>query len=129
MPRKSAAERGKKRENEGREESSPPAKVTKTVADGEWRSWICQEKDLLRFVAKRLLQEKGVWFYIGNHKPSLPGRDNAPPQRRDCWLDKLLKEESRDIPKLMKRIQDLKDKGVTRESMAYSFIERCIQPL
>ncbi|RLN04254.1 hypothetical protein C2845_PM13G06750 [Panicum miliaceum] len=20
------------------------------------------------------------WFYIGNHKPSLPGRDNAPPQ-------------------------------------------------
>ncbi|RLN11202.1 hypothetical protein C2845_PM09G21060 [Panicum miliaceum] len=29
----------------------------------------------------------------------------------------------------MKRIKHLKDKGVTEESMAYSFIERRIQPL
>ncbi|RLM56079.1 retrotransposon protein, putative, unclassified [Panicum miliaceum] len=69
------------------------------------------------------------WFYIGNHKPSLPGRDNAPPQRQESWLKKQTEEESRDIPELMKRIQHLKDQGVTGESMAYSFIERHIQPL
>ncbi|RLN23479.1 retrotransposon protein, putative, Ty3-gypsy subclass [Panicum miliaceum] len=44
------------------------------------------------------------WFYIGNHKPSLPRRDNAPPQCQDCWLEKLLEEESHEIPELMKRI-------------------------
>ncbi|RLN25487.1 retrotransposon protein, putative, Ty3-gypsy subclass [Panicum miliaceum] len=69
------------------------------------------------------------WFYIGNHKPSLPGRDNAPPQRQECWLKKPTEEESRDIPELMKWIYHLKDQRVTGESMAYSFIECRIQPL
>ncbi|RLM69216.1 putative gypsy-type retrotransposon [Panicum miliaceum] len=109
MPRKSAAGRGRRRENESGEESTPPAKVAKTVAKGEWRSSSVLEKDLLRLIAERVLQEKGV--------------------RQECWLEKLSEEESRDIPKLMKQIQALKDKGVTGESVAYSFIERCIQPL
>ncbi|RLM75473.1 putative gypsy-type retrotransposon protein [Panicum miliaceum] len=26
----------------------------------------------------------GQWFYIGNHQPSLLGRDNSPPKRREC---------------------------------------------
>ncbi|RLN04012.1 hypothetical protein C2845_PM13G08560 [Panicum miliaceum] len=63
------------------------------------------------------------------HKPSLPGRDNTPPQRQECWLDNLTEEESRDIPELMKRIQALEDKGVTGESVAYSFVERRIKYL
>ncbi|RLN23099.1 retrotransposon protein, putative, Ty3-gypsy subclass [Panicum miliaceum] len=45
---------------EGGEGSSPPAKVVKTVAEGEWRSSSIREKDLLRLVAERVLQEKGV---------------------------------------------------------------------
>ncbi|RLN09295.1 retrotransposon protein, putative, Ty3-gypsy subclass [Panicum miliaceum] len=69
------------------------------------------------------------WFYIWNHKPSLPGRDDSPPQCQECWLEKLTEEESRDIPELMARIKALKDKGITEESVAYSFIERRIQPL
>ncbi|RLM69948.1 orf3 [Panicum miliaceum] len=69
------------------------------------------------------------WFYIGKHKPSLPGRDNSPPQRQECWLKKPTEEESCDIPELMKRIQHLKDQGITGESVAYSFIECRIQPL
>ncbi|RLM75221.1 hypothetical protein C2845_PM15G00830 [Panicum miliaceum] len=85
MPRKSTAGRGRKRENEGGEESPPPAKVSKT--------------------------------------------DNSPPQRHEFWLEKLLEEESHDIPELMKRIQALKAKGVTGESVAYLFIERRIHPL
>ncbi|RLM70169.1 hypothetical protein C2845_PM17G05350 [Panicum miliaceum] len=68
-------------------------------------------------------------FYIGNHEPSLPRWDNAPPQRQECWLKKPTEDKSRDIPELMKRIQHLKDQGVSGESMAYSFIERRIQPL
>ncbi|RLN12587.1 hypothetical protein C2845_PM09G11190 [Panicum miliaceum] len=71
----------------------------------------------------------GQWFYIGNHKPILPGWDNSPPQRHECWLEKVTEVESRDIPELMKRIKALKDKGVTGESVAYSFIEWRIQPL
>ncbi|RLN30338.1 hypothetical protein C2845_PM05G19650 [Panicum miliaceum] len=89
MPKKSATGRGKKRRNEGGEETSPPAKVTKTAAEGEWRASII----------------------------------------RECWLKKLTEEEHLDIPELMKRIKDLKDKAVTGESVAYSFIERRIQPL
>ncbi|RLN38799.1 hypothetical protein C2845_PM01G46070 [Panicum miliaceum] len=68
-------------------------------------------------------------FYIGNHKPGLPERDNAPPKRQDCRLEELSEEDSYDIPELMKRNQAVKDKGVTRESVAYSFLERRIQPL
>ncbi|RLN12393.1 hypothetical protein C2845_PM09G11830 [Panicum miliaceum] len=75
MPRKTAAGRGKKRGNEGRDESSPPSK------------------------------------------------------RRDCWLDKLSEENSRDIPELMQQIQAPKDKGFTGESVTYLFFERRIQPL
>ncbi|RLN08860.1 hypothetical protein C2845_PM11G06220 [Panicum miliaceum] len=44
------------------------------------------------------------WFYIGNHQPSLLRRDNAPPQRQECWLKKPTEEERRDIPELMKQI-------------------------
>ncbi|RLN41240.1 retrotransposon protein, putative, unclassified [Panicum miliaceum] len=33
------------------------------------------------------------WFYIGNHQPSLPGWDNSPPQRQECWLKKPTEEE------------------------------------
>ncbi|RLM52738.1 hypothetical protein C2845_PMPSC048694 [Panicum miliaceum] len=40
-----------------------------------------------------------------------------------------MEEERRDILVLMQRIQVLKDKGITGESVAYSFIERRIQPL
>ncbi|RLN23465.1 putative gypsy-type retrotransposon protein [Panicum miliaceum] len=152
MPRKSAAGHGRKRGNEDGEMSPSPAKVAKTVTEGEWRSSSIWEKDLLWLIAERVLQEKGIvqwrpagtdsspeettvlgirshfnlfrhlfrlkpqpdecnpelvggagvqlrdkmlyleyttpsslsgwhrqWFYIGNLKPSLPGRDNSPP--------------------------------------------------
>ncbi|RLN07145.1 retrotransposon protein, putative, Ty3-gypsy subclass [Panicum miliaceum] len=120
MPKKSAAGRGMKREGEGEGGSLSSAKVTKTVAEGEWRASTIRERDLLRLVAERVVQEEG---------PSLPGRDNSPPQCQECWLKKLTKEERRDIPELMKRIKALKDKGITGESVAYSFIEGRIQPL
>ncbi|RLN11663.1 hypothetical protein C2845_PM09G11720 [Panicum miliaceum] len=69
------------------------------------------------------------WFYIGNHQPSLPRWDNSPPRCQECWLKKLTEEERRDILELMKQIKALMDKGITRESLADSFNERCIQPL
>ncbi|RLN34167.1 hypothetical protein C2845_PM03G30770 [Panicum miliaceum] len=146
MPRKSAASRGRKRWNEAGMESPPPANVAKMVAESEWRSSSIRGKDLLRLIAEQVLEEEGVaqwrtagsnsspwemtqWFYIGNHQPNLPGWDNFPPWRQECWLEKLTEEKCRDIPELIKQIKALKDKGVTRESVAYSFIEQRIQPL
>ncbi|RLN08188.1 hypothetical protein C2845_PM11G03370 [Panicum miliaceum] len=68
------------------------------------------------------------WFYLGNHQPSLPGWDNSQPQLLECWLKKPTEEERSDIPELMQQIKVLNDKGVTEESVAYSSIERHIQP-
>ncbi|RLN40539.1 hypothetical protein C2845_PM01G43130 [Panicum miliaceum] len=72
MPRKSAAGCGKKREYEGGEESLPPVKVAKAVADCKWRSSSIREKDILRLIAERLLQEKGVvqWRPAGTDSSS-----------------------------------------------------------
>ncbi|RLN31083.1 retrotransposon protein, putative, Ty3-gypsy subclass [Panicum miliaceum] len=69
------------------------------------------------------------WFYIGNQQPSLPGWDISPPQCQECWLKKPTEEERCDIPKSMQRIKILKDKDITWESVAYSFIEQRIQAL
>ncbi|RLN33077.1 putative gypsy-type retrotransposon RIRE2 protein [Panicum miliaceum] len=123
MPRKSTAGRGKKRGSEGTDESSPPAKVARTAAEGEWRASTIRERDLLRLVAEWVLQEEGVveWWTTGS--------DLSPCENTECWLKKLMEEEHCDIPELMKRIKALKDKGVTGESVAYLFIEWRIQPL
>ncbi|RLN13065.1 hypothetical protein C2845_PM09G15300 [Panicum miliaceum] len=64
----------------------------------------------------------------GNPWEAKATRDNSPPQRQECWLKKLVEEESSDIPELMARIKALKDKSVTKESVAYSFIERRSNP-
>ncbi|RLN08342.1 retrotransposon protein, putative, unclassified [Panicum miliaceum] len=135
MPKKSAVGRGRKREGDGDGGSPPSVKFAKTVAEGSsWRNSTIKERDLLRLVAERALYLKytiprslsgchAQWFYIGNHQPSLPKRDNSPPQHQECWLKKPTEEECRNIPELMQRIKVLKDKGVTGESVAYSFIE------
>ncbi|RLN08497.1 putative gypsy-type retrotransposon [Panicum miliaceum] len=66
----------------------------------------------------------------GRKREGEGGEESPPPtKRQECWLEKLTEEESRDIAELMKRIQALKDKGVTGESVAYPFIEQHIQPL
>ncbi|RLM78698.1 putative gypsy-type retrotransposon protein [Panicum miliaceum] len=54
---------------------------------------------------------KDLWFYIGNHQPSLPERIGGVPTPH---------------PKL---IQELKLMGVTGASVMYSFFKRWIQPL
>ncbi|RLN04362.1 uncharacterized protein C2845_PM13G09690 [Panicum miliaceum] len=68
MPRKSAAGHGKKRGSEGRDESLPPAKVARTAAEGKWRASTIRERDMLRLIAERVLQEEGVveWRTAGS---------------------------------------------------------------
>ncbi|RLN24729.1 retrotransposon protein, putative, unclassified [Panicum miliaceum] len=157
MPWKSAAGRERKREGEGEGGSPSSAMVAKTAFLGirshfnlfhhlfRLKPQSDENNPVLVGGAGVQLHEKALyleyktpsslsrwhaqWFYIGNHKPSLPGRDNSPPQRQECWLKKLTEVERRDIPELMKCIKALKDKGVTVESVAYSFINRHIQPL
>ncbi|RLN28748.1 putative gypsy-type retrotransposon protein [Panicum miliaceum] len=60
MPKKSAADRGRKREGEGEGRSPPSAKIAKTAEGSSWRASTIKERDLLRLVAERVLQEEGV---------------------------------------------------------------------
>ncbi|RLN22454.1 hypothetical protein C2845_PM07G12550 [Panicum miliaceum] len=61
-PKKQAACRGRKRGADGEGgSSSPSVKVTKTVTEGSsWRASTVKERDLLRLVAERILQEERV---------------------------------------------------------------------
>lgn len=70
MPKKSAAGHGRKRSLDNQEEQSPPAKVSKTAAEEEWRPSKCGERDLLRLVVECLLQKKDVvqWCPTGADK-------------------------------------------------------------
>ncbi|RLN23335.1 uncharacterized protein C2845_PM07G21640 [Panicum miliaceum] len=68
MLKKSAAGRGRKREGEGEGGSPPSAKVAKTSEGASWRASTIRERDLLRLIAERVLQEEGVvqWRPAGN---------------------------------------------------------------
>ncbi|RLN28373.1 hypothetical protein C2845_PM05G36050 [Panicum miliaceum] len=68
VPKKSAVGRERKREGEGEGGSPPSAKVTETMAEGEWRASTIRERDLLRLVAERVLQEERVvqWRTAGS---------------------------------------------------------------
>src|SRR6187551_513036 len=64
-----------------------------------------------------------------NHGKSCPVKDGWYPRDLSNWNTKPTTEEAKDVPALLKRVQSLKNKGLTGVGIAFSFLKRRIQPL
>jgi hypothetical protein len=64
---------------------------------------------------------KDLWFYIGNHKPSLPDQTRWVPTPQPEWNPSLPASEMDQVNELLELIQALKLIGVTGASLMYSF--------
>jgi hypothetical protein len=72
---------------------------------------------------------KDLWFYLENHKPSLPDRTGRVPILQPEWNQNPPASEMEQVNELFTLIQALKLMGVIGASMMYSFFERRVQPL
>ena len=72
---------------------------------------------------------KQKWFYVSNHRPQLPKPSMYAPIYHSLWNDKPTMVECTQLPELLKRIVDLKKKGLTAERVAFSFMKHWVQPL
>jgi hypothetical protein len=67
---------------------------------------------------------KDLWFYIGNHKPSLAERPGGVPKPQPEWKQNPPVSEMEQVDELLDVIQALKLMGVIGASVMYSFFER-----
>src|SRR6187551_3175797 len=65
----------------------------------------------------------------GNHSSSCPEKDGWYPRNQANWNSRPTAEEAKDVPAMLKRVQILKDKGLTGVGITFSFMKRRIQPL
>ena len=66
---------------------------------------------------------KCKWFYISNHHPQLPKPSMYAPVHHSLWNDKPRMMECFQIPELLKWIAALKEKELTAERVAFSFMK------
>jgi hypothetical protein len=69
------------------------------------------------------------WFFIGNHKPSLPERTTKKPKIVCTWKEMPDQADMDQIDELLVKIMEHKIAGVTGASMVYSWMGMRIQPL
>ncbi|RLM69952.1 putative gypsy-type retrotransposon [Panicum miliaceum] len=72
---------------------------------------------------------RSLWFYIGNHSPTLPERTPGKAVWRGEWNEKLNPNQMLQVTKLLKLIKEQKDMGVTGVSVMASMYKRRIMPL
>jgi hypothetical protein len=72
---------------------------------------------------------KTRWFYITNHHLDLPKPSVRPPRHRDWWNTEPTMQEGIQLPELLARIKVLREAGLRAEHVAFSFMERRVQPL
>lgn len=72
---------------------------------------------------------RDCWFYIGNHSPKLPDQSReAPIPNGECNLE-VNENYMVQVLELLDKITGLRDAGVTRASVMWSWLARRIQPL
>jgi hypothetical protein len=64
-----------------------------------------------------------LWFYIRNHKTSLPERIGGVPKPQPEWNQNLPASEMEQVQELIVLMQALREMGVTGASVMYSFFE------
>ncbi|RLN04812.1 hypothetical protein C2845_PM13G11170 [Panicum miliaceum] len=72
---------------------------------------------------------KKLWFYIGNHKPTLRERTAGKAQQRPEWNENLSPRQMVQVHDLHVLILALNEMGVTGASVMYSILKRRIQQL
>jgi len=72
---------------------------------------------------------KDYWFYIGNHEPQLPDRTREAPKPAECWKEEIKEADMPHVRKLLEKIHERWEAGVTGATMMWSWLQRRIQPL
>jgi hypothetical protein len=72
---------------------------------------------------------KAKWFYITNHHPELPKPSGKQSKLQAWWNIEPMMQEGIQLPELMLKIKALREAGLRAEHMAFSFMNRRVQPL
>jgi hypothetical protein len=72
---------------------------------------------------------KTSWFYIADHHPGLPKPSGRQPRHREWWNTEPTMQEGIQLPELLARIKVLREAGLRAEHVAFSFMQRRVQPL
>jgi hypothetical protein len=72
---------------------------------------------------------KSKWFYICNHHPELPKLSGKQHKHKAWWNTEPTMQEGIQLPKLMKKIEALREARLRAEHVAFSFMKRRVQPL
>jgi hypothetical protein len=72
---------------------------------------------------------KAKWFYVTNHHPELPKPSGKQPKNRPWWNSEPTMQEGLQLPELLAKIKALREAGLRAEHVAFSFMERRVQPL
>jgi len=78
-------------------------------------------------LSNKVIEWKPKWFYVENQWESVPVITPGPPIQWPEWNKKLVDESQ--LPELLARIADLRQKNVTGEAVMFDWMKRRIQPL
>ena len=78
-------------------------------------------------LSNKVIDWKPKWLYIENHGETLLVITPGPPIQRPEWNKKLVDDSQ--IPDLLERIANLKQRHITGEAVIFDWMKRRIQPL
>ena len=78
-------------------------------------------------LSNKVIDWKPKWLYIENHGETLLVITSGPPIQRPEWNKKLVDDSQ--IPDLLERIANLKQRHITGDAVIFDWMKRRIQPL
>ena len=78
-------------------------------------------------LSSKVIDWKPKWLYIENQWKTLPAITPWPPTQQPEWNKKLA--DNSQIPELLARIAELRQKNLTGEAVVFDWMKRRIQPL
>ena len=78
-------------------------------------------------LSSKVIDWKPKWLYIENQWETLPAITPCPPTQQPEWNKKLV--DNSQIPELLARIAELRQKNLTGEAVVFDWMKRRIQPL
>ena len=78
-------------------------------------------------LSNKVIEWNPKWFYVENQWESVPAITPGPPIQCPEWNKKPVDEGQ--LPELLARIADLRQKNMTREAVMFDWMKKRIQPL
>ena len=78
-------------------------------------------------LSQKVIDWKSRWFYVENQENGLPSILAGSPVQQAEWLKKPI--DMSQIPELLEMIANLKQNGISGESVAFDWMMRRVQPL